>query len=43
MALHEKLDEIRFQEIILLREQMQQLTVQVQRIADASAGQSPAR
>ncbi len=43
MALHEKLDEIRFQEIILLREQVQQLTVQVQRIADASAGQSPTR
>ncbi|WAX93808.1 DUF1003 domain-containing protein [Aminobacter sp. NyZ550] len=43
MALHEKLDEIRFQEIILLREQVQQLTVQVQRIADSSAPQSPAR
>lgn len=43
MALHEKLDEIRFQEIILLREQVQQLTAQVQRIADGSAGQSLAR
>ncbi|MCX8569308.1 DUF1003 domain-containing protein [Aminobacter sp. MET-1] len=41
MALHEKLDEIRFQEIILLREQVSDLTAQIKRIADASAVQSP--
>ncbi|GAA4115031.1 DUF1003 domain-containing protein [Aminobacter aganoensis] len=43
MALHEKLDEIRFQEIILLRQQLRELAEQVGRIAPPAAGQSPAQ
>ncbi|MDH4984476.1 DUF1003 domain-containing protein [Aminobacter anthyllidis] len=43
MALHEKLDEIRFQEIILLRDQLRELTEQVGRLAAPASGSAPAR
>lgn len=43
MALHEKLDEIRFQEIILLREQVRELAEQVGRIAVPAAGNPSAQ
>ncbi|MGF7005136.1 DUF1003 domain-containing protein [Aminobacter sp. BE322] len=44
MALHEKLDEIRFQEIILLRERIDALAAQIGRIADAKpTGEASAR
>lgn len=43
MALHEKLDEIRFQEIIHLRERVDALSEQIARMVDAGEGKSPAR
>jgi uncharacterized membrane protein len=43
MALHEKLDEIRFQEIILLRDQIRALTEQVARISPPASGSAPAQ
>lgn len=43
MALHEKLDEIRFQEIILLRDQLRELTEQVSRLTGPATGTAPSR
>jgi len=42
MAEHEKLDEIRFQEIIMLSVRMHELTDPVRRIAASATGESPA-
>lgn len=40
MALHEKLDELRFQEIILLREQIRGLSDQIERMTGVPTGKS---
>lgn len=42
MQLHEKLDELRYQEILMLRDEIRALAEQVDRIAGVSAGKSQA-
>ena len=43
MALHEKLDEIRFQEILMLRDEIRALSQQIDRIAGVEAGKPQPR